>query len=139
MKVQILKPIVNSGQLEPLKGDFTAYNEEGKLTSYKVSDNYIDILNYRYVHKNISHPLRSGEERYFKRVHCLEYKNRIVYFLGRFGTEKPLGCHIGLTRFENQRFLWKMGDHWLLQEKNIRYLVNLIFLILGVYISFRKS
>ena len=44
MKVQILKPIVNSGQLEPLKGAFTAYNEEGKLTSYKVSDNYIDIL-----------------------------------------------------------------------------------------------
>ena len=139
MKVQILKPIVNSGKLAPISGEFTAYNENGELTAYRISENYIDILKYRYIHKNVSHPLRSGKDRYFKRVHCLEFENKIVYFLGRFGSDKPIGCHIGLSWFENQRFLWKMGDHWLLQEKNIRYLINLGFLILGIYISFRTS
>ncbi|MEN9997053.1 MAG: hypothetical protein RI922_43 [Bacteroidota bacterium] len=138
MKVQILKPIVNSGKLEPISGQFTAYNEDGQLTAYKISENYIDILNYRYIHKNVSHPLKSGKDRYFKRVHCLEFKNKTVYFLGRYGSDKPIGCHIGLTWFENQRFLWKMGDHWFQQEKNIRYIVNLLFLTLGLFYGIKK-
>ena len=138
MRIQILKPIVNTGEMEPQIGSFSVYNQEGKLTIYHVSENYITILNHRYIHKNISHPMRSGDSRYYKRIHCLEFQNKRVYFLSLYGSENSKGYHIGLSWFENQRFLWKMSDHWLQQEKNIRYVINVIFLIIGAYIGFKN-
>jgi hypothetical protein len=95
MRIQILKPINNTGHMELTKGSFEAFDEDGTLKTYTVSENFIRILKYRYIHLNVSHPLKSGDILYYKRIHCLNYENKKVYFLKRFGVEKSNGIHIG--------------------------------------------
>ena len=97
----------------------------------------IEIKKGRYILDDLSHPLISEKECYFRKIYCLEYKKRKIYFLNYFGkTELPVrGIHIGLTTWQNQRFLWLQKKHWLQKEENIRYLVNVLFLILGAYIA----
>jgi hypothetical protein len=135
MKIQILKPIHNTGRMQQTKGTFESYDEEGILRTYTVSQNFIKILKYRYVHLNVSHPLKSGDTLYFKRIHCLNYENKKVYFLKRFGVEKSNGIHIGLSWFENHKFLFLMGQHWIQQEDNIRFLTNMALIVFGIIMS----
>lgn len=135
MKIQILKTIPNTGQMQQANGTFESYDEDGTLKTYTVSENFIDILKYRYIHRNTSHPLKSGNALYYKRIHCLNYENKKVYFLNRFGEEKSNGIHIGLTWMENQKFLFLMGQHWIQQENNIRFLTNMFLIVFGIIMS----
>jgi hypothetical protein len=108
----------------------------GKLRASSVDKN-IEIKKGRYICNDISHPLFSEKENYFSKVYCLEYKKRHIYFLNYFGRNEPpvKGIHIGLTIWQNHKFLWLQNKHWLQKEENIRYIVNILFLIIGVWLS----
>ncbi|MNE67281.1 hypothetical protein D3C80_1628790 [compost metagenome] len=97
----------------------------------------IEIKRGRYVKNNISHSLFTEKENYFSKVYCLEYEKKHIYFFYYFGNSNPpaRGIHIGLTNWQNQRFLWMQNKHWLQKEESIRYIVNILFLIIGVGIS----
>lgn len=124
MKIQVLRSTeVNTGHLTNLFPGET-----------------IEIKRGRYIKNNISHPLFTEKENYFSKIYCLEYKERHVYFLNYFGSNKlPIrGIHIGLTFWQNQRFLWLQRKHWLQKEESIRYIINILFLIIGVWISVKS-
>jgi hypothetical protein len=97
----------------------------------------IEIKRGRYIKDDISHPLFTEKENYFYKTHCLEYKKRHIYFLNYFGSNEPpvKGIHIGLTNWQNNKFLWMQNKHWFQKEENIRYIVNILFLIIGVCIG----
>lgn len=101
------------------------------------SEETIEIKRGRYIKSDISHPLLTEKENYFSKVYCLEYKKKHIYFLNYFGrNELPVkGIHIGLTDWQNHKFLWMQNKHWLQKEESIRYIVNIIFLIIGVLIG----
>ena len=100
----------------------------------------IEIKKGRYILDDLSHPLMSEKECYFSRIYCLEYKKRNIYFLNYFGNKTlPVrGIHIGLTKWQTHKFLYMQNKHWLQKEENIRYLVNVLFLILGAYIAIKN-
>lgn len=107
----------------------------GKLIPSLVSKT-IEIKRGRYIRDDISHPLFTTKEIYFQRVYCLEYKNKNIFYLNTFGSsESNAGFHIALSKWETQKFLWLQNKHWLQKEENIRYIVNLLFLIIGVWFS----
>lgn len=97
----------------------------------------IEIKRGRYIKNNISHPLFIEKENYFSKIYCLEYKKKHIYFLNYFGNSKPpiRGIHIGLTNWQNHKFLWLQNKHWLQKEESIRYILNILFLIIGIWIS----
>ncbi len=97
----------------------------------------IEIKRGRYIKADISHPLLTEKENYFYKIHCLEYKKKHIYYLNYFGKNEPSGkgIHIGLTNWQNHKFLWMQNKHWLQKEESIRYIVNILFLIIGVWIS----
>lgn len=138
MKIQILTNIPNTGKMQQTRGTFETYDEDGNQKTFTVSENFIDIMNYRYIHLNTSHPLRSGDELFYKRIHCLNFENKKVYYLNRYGKEKSNGIHIGLTWKENQKFLFLMGQHWIQQENNIRYLTNMVLIVFGILASWKN-
>jgi hypothetical protein len=115
MRVNIYKPIVNEGRLE-------------------MTNERIDIRTNRWIDSNhTSHPLK-----YTKPV---AFSNKNVYFLHLFSDENKKsfqGKHISLSFFENQLFHLKQGSHWIQKENNIRYLINLIYLTIGLIFAFRQ-
>ncbi len=121
MKIQVLRSEeVNTGHLTDL-----------------FPGEVVEIKRGRYIKDEISHPLFTEKENYFYKIHCLKYKKRHIYFLNYFGSNEPpvKGIHIGLTYWQNNRFLLMQNKHWFQKEENIRYIVNILFLIIGVYIS----
>ena len=48
------------------------------------------------------------------------------------------GVHIGFTYWQNQKFLWVQNSHWLQREENIRYLINILFLTIGVLLGLQQ-
>lgn len=91
---------------------------------------YIDIKN------NLSHPLFDEQNKYYKRIYALEYKSKKIYYLNTFGKiENNHGYHVGLNFAEHHKFLWLQGNHWLQKEENIRYCINIIFLITGLVLG----
>lgn len=110
----------------------------GKLIPSSI-DKTIEIKKGRYIRDEISHPLFTEKEIFFQRVYCLEYNNKNIFFLNTFGkSDNNAGFHIALSKWETQKFLWLQNRHWLQKEENIRYLVNLLFLVLGAYIAIRN-
>jgi hypothetical protein len=123
MKTQILDiKEFNSGELHPLA------NKE------------ITIKRGRYIENDgTSHPLYIENDKFFKQIDALSFNKKHIYYITRFGQkESQHGFHIGLSFMENQKFLWLQNKHWLQKEENTRYLINLLFLILGVYIGFKN-
>jgi hypothetical protein len=109
----------------------------GKLTPFE--DRYIEIKKGRYVDFDTSHPLYVENEKYFKRVYCLEYFRKRIYYFNRFGNNDiNTGFHVGFTWLQNQRFLFLQNRHWVQKEENIRYIVNVIFLIIGAFFGFKN-
>lgn len=110
MKVNTYEPISNMGVLEK-------------------NDEVIEIKNGRWIDKNnTSHPMK------FTKIYS--FQNNFVYWLTFFGKKsKNAGIHISLNFFENQKFLWLQNSHWLQKEENIRYIVNVLFLISGLTFS----
>lgn len=95
------------------------------------TNRYIDIKPRRWISDGkTSHPMK------FERIVAFENKN--VYFLHRFGDDSGThhsGYYISLTFFENQRFLFMQNSHWIQKEENIRYIINILFLLAGLSIG----
>jgi len=103
------------------------------------SGRIVNIKRGRYILDDSSHPLLSEKVCYFRKIYCLEYKNRVIYSFDLYGiTEGSKVIHVGLTKWQNQRFLWLQNRHWLQKEENIRYIINIMFLIFGAYLGIMK-
>jgi len=114
-----------------------ALKNSGKLSL--VNDRYVEIKKGRFLESGTSHPLYLENEKYFKRVHCLEYFKKRIYFFNRFGNkENNAGFHVGFTWFQHHQFLLLQKRHWIQKEENIRYVINVIFLFIGAYIGFEN-
>lgn len=112
-----------------------------KVNTYHVKENnsgilvktkeIIDIQKRRWIDsKGTSHPMKFLEP--------IAFKNENVYFLHLFGDDRKEphhGVHISLTFWQKQRFLFMQKLHWLQKEENIRYLVNILFLIGGLTVG----
>lgn len=122
MKIQIFECIEkNSGQLTPVDGRF------------------IYIKKGRFVDSDTSHPLYVENEKYFKRIYCLEYFRKRIYYFNRFGNNDiKTVFHVVFTWLQHQRFLFLQNRHWVQKEENIRYIVNVIFLIIGAFFGFKN-
>lgn len=72
----------------------------------------------------------------YKREYFYKVNNKYIYTV----LDKSNGTEfrIALNWFENQRFLFVTRKHWILKEENIRYVINIIFLIIGVVFGFLK-
>ena len=137
MKVEILKPNgVNTGELVP---QWKNRNHIDKSTGeiIRKPEDFVVIKKGRYIQCSTSHALRSGEKRFYRRKQNFEFKGKVIYWFGAFG-QMEHGKHIGFNRWQHQRFLWMQGDHWFQKEENIRYLINLFFLSLGVWIGLKS-
>ena len=127
MKVKCLMGDGNTGLISP-------YKKSGGKEFDSVT-----IKKGRYIYNNTSHPLRGNDEFYYKRNYCLENDGKIIYWLNSFGNHSNHnGMHIGFSWKEHQKFLWMQKEHWLQKEDNIRFIVNVLFLIIGVYIAFKQ-
>ena len=122
MKVQVLNCLEkNSGQLI----------QEGELA--------IEIKKGRFIYNDTSHPLYTVNEKYFIRTYCLEYLKKRIYYFNRFGnSDGNTGFYVGFSWLQHQRFLLLQNRHWLQKEESVRYIVNLVFLILGAYIGLKN-
>lgn len=69
----------------------------------------------------------------FKRFYTLE--NKYVYGLYEYKDENP-NFFIKLNTIENNIFLLKTGNHWISKEENLRYIVNIIYLSLGLILTY---
>lgn len=109
-----------------------AYIVKGSNTGILIkTDELIDLKKRRWIDsKGTSHPM--------KFLIPIAFKNKNVYFLHLFGDDRKEphhGVHISLTFLENQRFLFMQKSHWLQKEENIRYIINILFLIGGLTIG----
>lgn len=116
----------------------------GLISPYKQSGgkefDYVTIKKGRYIHNGTSHPLRGTDEFFYHRNYCLESDGKIVYWLDTFGYKsKGTGFHVGFTGSEHHKFLWMQNMHWFQKEDNLRFVVNILFLAIGVYIAFKQS
>jgi hypothetical protein len=92
----------------------------------------IQIKRGRYIYNKTSHPLYIKNEALFYKVYSLEFKNQNVYWFPIFGVDdRNSGFHISLNFWENQKFLFLQRKHWLQKEENLRYIVNILFLVGG--------
>jgi hypothetical protein len=93
------------------------------------NDEVIEIKSGRWIDKfGVSHPMN------FVKKECFD--DKFVYWVSLLGDESTThGKHISLTFFQKQKFLWLQNSHWFQKEENIRYLINILFLIYGIIIG----
>lgn len=143
MKVKGLHSVAsNSGLLQPTSGRVTV-TDGNKMQFINTEFDWLEVKKGRYIQNGISHPLRAGDEKYYKRMYCLEHDGRVVYWLDTYGSHSSNhrpnnGHHVSFSWREHQTFLWQQNDHWLQKEENVRYIVNLVFLIIGVVIGIKQ-
>jgi len=83
-------------------------------------------------------PLLGTSDKYYQRNRYLRYQRKIIYSFNEFGNkEKARPVFVAFNWFQHQRFLWIQREHWLQKEENIRYVVNLVFLLIGVYLGLK--
>ena len=111
------------------------YFDQLKTTTLKIKKGrYIDKKN------KVSHPLFDEQNKYYKRIYALEYKRKKIYWFCSFGKiDNNHGCHVGFNFTEHQKFLFLQGNHWIQKEENIRYCVNIIFLVIGMVLGILKA
>ena len=63
---------------------------------------------------------------------------KFVYFLKFNGVSETHGRHISLNFIQNQKFLWMQGENWFQKEDNVRYVINILFLIIGCYLAYKQ-
>ena len=69
---------------------------------------------------------------------CKSFDKKYVYYLKFMGQSNTHGIHISLNYIQNQVFLWLQGNSWFQKEDNIRYIINVLFLILGCYLAYEQ-
>ncbi|HBI01385.1 MAG TPA: hypothetical protein PK637_14550 [Flavobacteriales bacterium] len=136
MNIKALEPAgTNTGKLK-YKSGMISSTKDGVTISTRSEFDVIQIKRGRYIQNGVSHPLMSDNENYYRRIYALEFENKTIYYFDSFGKkDNHGGIHIGMNWWENQCFLWLQGKHWLQKEENIRYVVNVLFLLLGAYIG----
>lgn len=98
----------------------------------------VKITGGRFYRCDTSSPLVGRVDRYYYRNHSLKYKRKIIYGFNEFGIiEDGTLIFVGFNWFQHQRFLWMQREHWFQRESNLRYVVNIIFLIIGAYLGFK--
>lgn len=138
MKVKALDGIPNSGILAPCGGMVSEIIGD-TTTSKRTEFDWIEIKKGRYLQNGTSHPLRSGEDKFYKRIYGLEHEGRAVYWFDTFGDHSNhSGYHVSFSWMQQQNFLWKQNDNWLQKEENVRYIVNVVFLVIGVIIGLKQ-
>lgn len=137
MKVKTLKcDVYNNGKLvyDPNEsilltikiGKYIVPNKQNNKNEFNESD-------------YTTHILIDEKEKYFNRKYHLEYEDKIIYQLKMYGNkDSEKGYHVGFSFWEHQWFLWLQKRHWIQKEENIRYCINIIFLLLGLFLSFSK-
>jgi hypothetical protein len=113
----------------------------GRLELNELNSKSISIKRgrFEFTETNESHPLYDEENKYFKRIYCLEYRKNKIYCLNLYGKKDSVnGYHIGLNYFQFNKFLWLQKQHWFQKEENIRYCINIVFLIIGLWLSIKK-
>ena len=109
------------------------------ITTKRSEFDWIEIKKGRYIQDGTSHPLRSGNEKLYMRIYGLEYKNKRIYWFDTFGKHSTQhGYHVGFSWWQHNRFLWFQKEHWLQKEESIRYIVNILFLVLGAIIGIKQ-
>lgn len=106
------------------------YKSEPNTGTLSHTREIIEIRPIRWIDKHkISHPMKFEKP--------IAFDNKNVYFLYLFGDDsnKPKGVHISLSFFENQKFTWMQKTHWRQKEENIRYIINILFLLGGISIG----
>lgn len=99
----------------------------------------LSIKKYIYIYKKQIHGLKANDKKFYKRIHSLELNFYRVYYLSMFNSSDGKGgFHIGLNFWQNQQFLLLQNDHWIQKEENIRYVVNILFLIGGLILGYLK-
>lgn len=112
--------------------------KEGGYQSMFSNDVVVEIKRgrWRFVYNGSERDIKSSLGDY---VFKMEYEKlnmfekRHVYKL--FFWEKKEFEVISLNFWQNQKFLWIQNDHWLQKEENIRYAINISFLIGGLIIG----
>ena len=97
----------------------------------KETNEIIEIRSRRFItNDKTSHPLQYSEP--------IAFENKNVYCLYLFDSkdkENSTCIHISLTFWEKQKFLFLQKKHWIQKEENIRYIINLLFLIGGITLA----
>lgn len=84
-------------------------------------------------------PLIRADQKFFHRNLALAYKKKIIYSFYEFGLKEDRTIVlVGFNWLQHQRFLLLQRIHWIQKEENIRYIINIMFLILGAYIGIMK-
>jgi hypothetical protein len=121
-------------EIKELNSGLLYFDETKSKTLIIKKGRYIDKKN------NLSHPIFDEQNKYYKRIYSLEYKDKKIYYFNSFGKiDTNHGYHVGFNFAEHQKFLWLQGCHWIQKEENIRYCVNIIFLILGLVLGILKA
>ena len=113
----------------------------GKVEYNPKTSREMEIKREKYSFGNESvHPLFNGDDKYFKRIDSLEMGSKVIYYFLLSGKKECVsGVHVGFNFLEHQRFLWLQESHWLQKEENIRYVINVFFLLMGLYVGFLKK
>lgn len=65
------------------------------------------------------------------------YEDSIYYYKYTIFCDKS-EYRIKLNIIQNFKFLWVVGKNWFQKEDNVRYLINILFLIIGLYLTYKK-
>ena len=130
----------NSGKMKQSSDMRKITLNDGTTKFTQVKPAYITVFHGRYENEQgESHPLRteSGGKMYH-RVYGLSYEGHHVFYLNTYGKKDDHGIHIGMTWKQRQKFHIMQGDHWIQKEENIRYIINILFLILGATLTIKS-
>ncbi len=103
-------------------------SEGDKIHSKRVNERFLIIKRGVFIDTVGKHyQLKIGDIKNFERYYA-KHDLKYVYCI-----EERI--FIGMNWRQNQRFLFMQKSHWIQQESNLRYIVNIIFLIIGAYIG----
>jgi len=139
MNIRELQPKKNSDSLELKKG-WIKSEKNGKIISTQINERLLLIKRGRIIEPDGSVlPILFDNDKNFKRIYYLKYKYKYIYCIEQeLENTSNIKTFIGLNFFQNVWFLILQKSHWLQKESNIRYLVNLIFLVIGAYIGIKN-
>lgn len=143
MKIKELQYNTNTKTFEDRKG----WEKHGrrtadgdKIVSKPTKVRFIELQRGRFIDDEEDvFPIQFGNEKNFKRVYYDNHALKFIYCIEQhIENSSNMKTYIGLNWKQNQRFLFMQKSHWIQQESNLRYIVNIIFLIIGVYIGIRQ-
>jgi len=103
-----------------------SYLYNGVNTSkLKLYRSILDLYNKRYMIDEVSYSINEIDKIY----HIINAKNPHIY---RINDNRTTYQYIQLSFIENIKFRYIQKILWIQQEQNLRYIVNILFLTLGI-------